>query len=70
MMESLYQKLTKKLGALTSQNSKHNNKQNKPNFQSRLINLTDIRLTKEHIRTLSLELCYAIEKEQNDTLTN
>jgi len=62
-MESLYQKLSKKLDALDSQNSEHNNRQNKPNFQSRLINLTDIKLTKEQIQTLSLGPSYAIEKE-------
>ena len=63
MMERLYQKLNKKLDALTIQNSKHNSKQNKPNFQSRLINLTDIKVTKEQIQTLSLGPNYTMEKE-------
>jgi hypothetical protein len=64
IMEGLYQKLNRKLDTLTKQISKHNSKQNTSKFQSRLINLTNIKFTKEQIQTPSLgPPNYAIEKE-------
>ena len=59
LMESLYQKLNKKLDALTNQTSTRHNNENASKFQSRLINLTNIKFTREQIQTLSLgpQLC-------------
>ena len=55
-MDSLYQKLNKKLDALTNQTgTKHDSNKNASKFQSQLINLTNIKFTKEQIQTLSLE---------------
>jgi hypothetical protein len=62
-MESQYEKLNKKLDILTNQNPKLNTKQKEHNFQPRIINLSDIRLTKEQIQTLSLGPNCALEKE-------
>jgi len=64
LMDSLYQKLNKKLDALTNQTStKHDDNKNASKFQARLINLTNIKFTKEQIRTLSIGPNYAIEQE-------
>jgi hypothetical protein len=46
-MESRYQQLNKKLDILTNQNPKHNTKQKEHNFQPRIMNLSDVLLTKE-----------------------
>jgi hypothetical protein len=63
-VDNLYQKLNRKLDALTNQTStKRDNKKNASKFQSRLINLTNIKFTKEQIQTLSLGPNYAIEQE-------
>jgi len=63
-MDNLYQKLNKKLVALTNQTStKHDNNKNASKFQSLLINLTNLKFTKEQIQTLSLGPSYAIEQE-------
>jgi len=40
-----------------------NNKQNTVNFQPKVINLSQTRLTKQQIQTLSFGPNYAIEKE-------
>jgi len=64
LMNNIYQKLNKKLYALTNQAStKHNNNENASKFQSRLINLTNKKFTREQIQTLSLGSNYAIEQE-------
>ena len=63
-MDNLYQKLNIKLDALTNQTSaKLDNNKNSSKFQSRLINLTNIKFTKEQIQTLSLGPNCAIEQE-------
>ena len=65
-MDKLYQKLNKKLDTLTYQaNGDHNNRQRQwnPKHQQRIINMTDIQLTNEQIKTLSLGPKYAIEQE-------
>jgi hypothetical protein len=62
-MESQYQRLSRKLDALTNQIPKHNTKQKECNFQPRIISLSDVRFTKEQIQTLSLGPNYTIEKE-------
>ena len=63
-MDNIYQRLNKKLDTLTNHtNTKHDNKKNASKFQARIINLTNIRFTKEQIKTLSLGPNYAIEKE-------
>jgi len=64
LMDNLYHKLNKKLDALTNQTSnKHNNIENASKCQSRLINLTNMKFTREQIQTLSLGPNYAIEQE-------
>jgi hypothetical protein len=63
IVEGLYQKLDKRLNTLANQNSKHNSEQNTSKFQSKLNNLTDVKLTKEQTQTLSLGPNYAKEKE-------
>jgi hypothetical protein len=69
-MGSLYQKLNKKLDGLTNPNPKHSNTQKASRFQSRLINLTGIKLTKEQIQTLSPGPNGAIEKEPKQHINN
>jgi hypothetical protein len=54
IMKGLYQKLNRKMDTLTKQISKHNSKQNTSKFQFRLINLVNIKFTKEQIQALSL----------------
>jgi len=67
LMDNIYHKLNKKLDALINQpNTRHNNG-NAPKFQPRLINLTNIKFTKEQVLTLSLGPNYAIE---HNTSTN
>jgi ribosomal protein S30 len=61
IMESQYHKFNKKLDVLTNQTPKYNTKQKVHNFQPRIINLSDVRFTKEQIQTLSLGPNYAIE---------
>jgi len=68
IMEKTYQKLNKKLDTLTHQKEKdHDFKQNQknPKHQQRIINMTDIQLTKEQFQTLALVPKYAIEQEPN-----
>jgi len=65
-MDKIYHKLNKKLDALINKpNTKYSNNENAPQFQPRLINLTNIKLTKEQIQTLSLGPNYAVEQEPN-----
>ena len=64
LMDNLYYKLNKKLDALTNQTStQHNNNENASKFQSRPINRTNMKFTREQIQTLSLGPNYAIEQE-------
>ena len=64
LMDNIYQKLNKKLDTLTNQtDTKHDNNKNASKFQARIINLTNLRFTKEQIKTSSLGPNYAIEKE-------
>jgi len=63
-MDNLYQKLNKKLDALINQTrTKRDNNKNKSKLQSRLINLMNIKFTKEQIQTLTSGPNYAIEQE-------
>ena len=69
-MDNLYQKLNKKLDTLTKQTQPtHNNENNTHSFHSRIVNLTKIKLINEQIKTLTLGPNYAVEKNQNSTLT-
>jgi prefoldin subunit 5 len=62
-MYTLYQKLNKKLDSLTKPTQTLNNtEKNTHTEQARLINLTKVTFTKEHINTLALGLNYALEK--------
>jgi len=62
-MDNLYQKLNKKLDASINQiSTKHDNNKKASIFQSRLINLTNIKFTTEQIQTLSLGPNYATEQ--------
>jgi hypothetical protein len=63
IMESQYHKLNKKLDVLTNQTPKHKTKRKVHNFQPRIINLSNVRFTKEQIQILSLGPNYAIEIE-------
>jgi len=63
LVDNIYLKLNKKLDALINQpNTRHNNG-NAPKFQPRLINLTNIKYTKEQVQTLSLCPNYAVGQE-------
>ena len=55
------------LDILTNQNPKHNTKQKEHNFQPRIINLSDIRLTKEQIQALFLGPNYTLETTYTNT---
>jgi len=71
LMDNLYHKLNKKLDALKNQrNTKRNNIENASKFQSRLINLTNMKFTREQIQTLSLGPNYAIEILYNTVSLN
>ena len=62
LMDNIYQKLNKKLDTLTKQaNTRQDNSTSTSKFQTRIINLTDVRFTKEHIKMLSLGPNYAME---------
>jgi len=64
LMDILFQKLNNKLDAVRNQTfTKNDNKGNASKFQSRLINLTYIKFTREQIQTLSLGPNYAIDHE-------
>jgi hypothetical protein len=61
-MNTLYQKLNKKLDSLTKPTQTINiTGKNTHTAQARLINLTNLTFTKEHINTLALGLNYALE---------
>ena len=54
-MDNVYQKLNKKLDALTAQtNTGRDNNTNTNKFQTRIISLTNVKFTKEHTKILSL----------------
>jgi hypothetical protein len=62
-MNTLYEKLNRKLDLLTQQTRNTNtHKENKQTENNKLINLTNITFTKEQINTLKLGPQYAIEK--------
>jgi hypothetical protein len=62
-MDSLYQKLNKKLDILTKHaQTVSNTEENKRAFHSRLINLNNIQFTKEQISSLTLGPNCAVEK--------
>jgi hypothetical protein len=64
LMDNLYYKLNKNLEALKNETRiKHNNNESASKFQSQLINLTNMKFTREQIQTLSLGPTYAIEQE-------
>jgi hypothetical protein len=64
IMDTLYQKLIKKLDTPTKHTQvTHNTEKNTHTFHSRLVNLTNIKFTKEQINTLTLGFNYAIEKD-------
>ena len=62
-MENQYQKLNQKLDILMNNNTTQHNTQKMNNFQPKVINLSQIRLTKQQVQTLKLGPNYAIEKE-------
>jgi hypothetical protein len=61
-MENQYQKLNHKLDKLTNSTNKQNT-QKTFNFQPRIINLSQIKFTKQQTQTLALGPNYALEKE-------
>jgi hypothetical protein len=64
LMDNAYQKLNKQLDALTAQtNTGRDNSTNTNNFQTRIINLTNVKFTKKHTKILPLGPNYAMEKE-------
>jgi hypothetical protein len=62
-MENRYQKLNKKLDALSSHGLRHLNKQKAIQFQPKVINLSNTHFTKEQINILSLGPNYTVGKE-------
>ena len=67
-MDNIYQKLNKKLDTLTTQaDTRHGNNTSTDTstskFQTRIINLTNVKFTKEHMKILSLGPNYAMGKE-------
>jgi len=66
IMNTQYTKLNKKLDKLVYQKNNQHNRQEKPTqFTPRLINLTNVKLTKEQIHTLSYGPNFAIEQTPN-----
>jgi hypothetical protein len=63
LMDNIYHKLNKKLNALMNQSNTRQNNGNAPTCQPRLINLTNIKFTKEKVQTLSLSPNYTVEQE-------
>ena len=70
MMDSIYQKLNKKLDVLQEHKShgKNNKETMKYTVQTHLVNLTQMKLTSEQINTLSLGFDCAIEKDPKHAL--
>ena len=62
-MDTLYQKLNKKLDSLTQHTRNAHEDTRKTHTQPRLINLTNTKFTKEQISTLALGPNYALEKD-------
>ena len=69
-MEKQYQKLNQKLDTLMNNNTKLHNTQKMNNFQPKVINLSQTRLTKQQLQTLTLGPNYAIEKEPELYINN
>jgi hypothetical protein len=64
LMDTLYHKLNKKIDTLIKHTQiTHNTEKKTHTFHSRLVNLTNIKFTKEQINTLTLGFNYAIEKD-------
>ena len=63
IMENQYQKLNKKLDILINSIPKQNKTKKAITFQPRVVNLSQVRFTKQQIQTLSLGPNYAIERE-------
>jgi len=64
LIDKIYQKLDKKLDILTKQTKNmHNTDRSTHTFHSRLINVTNVKFTKEQINTLMLGPNYAVERE-------
>ena len=69
-MENQYQKRNQKLDILMNNKPKQYNTQKMNNFQPKVVNLSQVRLTKQHVQTLSLGPNYAIEKEPKSYINN
>jgi hypothetical protein len=71
MMDSIYQKLNKKLDALQEHKShgKNNKETMKYAVHTRLVNLTQKKLSSEQINALNLGFDCAVEKTQKSLLT-
>ena len=69
ILDTLYQKLDKKLDTLIRRTYVTYNTENntRHTFHSRPVNLTNIRFTKEQINTLTLGFIYAVERTRNTT---
>jgi len=66
-MDEVYERLNRKLNSLTQQNAQQNSPQSRhkkhvPEKENRVVNLTNITFTKEHIKTLEMDTQYAIER--------
>jgi len=63
-MDTLYQKLNKKLDALQGHKLVNHNKETmKHTFHTRIVNLAQIKLRREQVNTLNIVFGYTIEKE-------
>jgi hypothetical protein len=71
-MEQTYQKLNKKLDSLTKQTQTAHitTRKNTHTSNSRVINLSKVKFTGEHINTLALGPNYAIEKDPQQYLSD
>ena len=64
LVGNIYKKLNKKMDTLTTQaDTRHGNNTSTSKFQTRIINLTNVKFTKEHMKILSLGPNYAMGKE-------
>jgi hypothetical protein len=70
LMERIYQNLNKKLDTLTQHSEKHTDKRKSDTFQPNVINLSNKKISREQLNTLSRGPNYAVEKEPKTYLTN
>jgi hypothetical protein len=69
-MDTLYQKLNQKLDRLVNQNQTTHHRNRNTHAQPRAINLTKVKLTREHSHTLTLGPNYTMEKKTKRYINN